>query len=246
MKTRKLAGILLLLLFTIGFTSCNDDDEIKDPEGTVTLNMLNEENGKTILGESDVYINSSNNFKTSSCYIADVGNAPGLGGNFKPQLNTLAQEVAVVSGHLYQIYDRDMIRRFPSGSLAVHAGSGYYKAYVVSEIKNATVVTGAMVKYVLTYPDSEGLPSYGEVIGTLDEVGDSFEYNLSKNGECDFIDSQWNYNNDAFDIKINNNRLVVTLLKPVNTASGPYGEYNLYIRSGSTYTLAQVNIGMSK
>lgn len=246
MKIRKFVGMLLLPFFAIGFTSCNDDDETKDPEGTVTLNMLNEENGKTTLGESDVYINNSNNFKTSSCYIADAGNASGLGSNFQPQLNTLAQEVAVVPGHLYQIYDKDMIHRFPSGSLAVHADLGYYKAYVMSEIKNGTVVTGATVKYALTYPDSEGLPSYGEVIGTLDEVGDSFEYNLSKNGECDFFDSPWNYNKDAFKIQINNNKLVVTLLKPVNTASGPYGEYNLYIRSGSTYTLAQVNIGMNK
>lgn len=246
MKTRKFVGMLLLLLFTIGFTSCNDDDETKDPEGTVTLNMLNEKNGKTILGESDVYINNSNNFKTSSCYISDAGKASGLGSNFQPQLNTLAQEVAVVSGHLYQIYDKDIIHSFPSGSLAVHAGSGYYKAYVMSEITNGTVVTGAMIKYAITYPDSEGLPSYGEVIGTLDEVGDSFEYNLSKNGECDLFDSNWNYNNDAFKIQINGNKLVVTLLKPVNTASGPYGEYNLYIRSGSTYTLAQVNIGMNK
>lgn len=31
--------MLLLSLFAIGFTSCNDDDETKDPEGTVTLNM---------------------------------------------------------------------------------------------------------------------------------------------------------------------------------------------------------------
>lgn len=246
MKTRKLVGILLLLLFTIGFTSCNDDDDTKDPEGTVTLNMLNEENGKTILGESDVYINNSNNFKTSSCYIADAGKASGLGSNFQPQLNTLAQEVAVVPGHLYQIYDRDMIRSFPSGSLAVHAGSGYYKTYVISEIKNETTVIGAMIKYALTYPDSNGLPSYGEVIGTLNRVGDSFEYDLFKNGECDFIDSQWNYNNDAFDIQINNNKLVVTLLKPVNKVSGPYGEFNLYIRYGSVYTLAKVNVGMSE
>lgn len=89
MKTRKIIGMLLLLFFTFSFTSCNDDDDTKDPEGTVTLNMLNEENGKTILGESDVYINSSNNFKTSSCYIADAGKASGLGGNFLFKIHIL-------------------------------------------------------------------------------------------------------------------------------------------------------------
>lgn len=75
MKTRQLIGILLFLC-SIGFVSCGDDDDNKDPEGSVTLNMMNEGNGKTLLGQSDVYINNSNNFKTSTCYIAGRGFRP--------------------------------------------------------------------------------------------------------------------------------------------------------------------------
>lgn len=59
MKTKKLFGMLLLFLSSISFISCSDDNDAKDPEDTITLNMLNEENGKTLLGVSDVYINSS-------------------------------------------------------------------------------------------------------------------------------------------------------------------------------------------
>ena len=55
MKTKQLFGILLFLC-SIGFVSCGDDDDNKDPEGSVMLNMMNEGNGKTLLGASDVYI----------------------------------------------------------------------------------------------------------------------------------------------------------------------------------------------
>ena len=103
MKTKQLFGILLFLC-SIGFVSCGDDDDNKDPEGSVMLNMMNEGNGKTLLGASDVYINNSNNFKTSTCYIADVGATSGLGAPVKLSLDNLAKEIAVVPGHLYHIY----------------------------------------------------------------------------------------------------------------------------------------------
>ena len=47
------------------FVNCSDDDTPDDPADTITLNMLNEHNGKTYLGESNVYINEANNFITS-------------------------------------------------------------------------------------------------------------------------------------------------------------------------------------
>lgn len=34
------------------FVNCSDDDTPDDPADTITLNMLNEHNGKTYLGES--------------------------------------------------------------------------------------------------------------------------------------------------------------------------------------------------
>lgn len=244
MKKEKLFGILLLFLGTISFVSC-DDDEIKDPDDTVTLNMLNEENGKTLLGTSDVYINKSNNFKTSSCYIADVGEMSGLGVNVQPQINNLAQEVAVVPGHLYQIYDEKVVRDFPSGTRAILIETGYYKAYVVAPITYESITAGASVKYILTYPEAKGLPEYNELIGNVNQVGDRIEYALSKDSEYVFGD-YLNDDRDAFDIQIANEKLTVTLLKSINKISGPYGTYGMYLRSGSTFTYIKFNAGMKE
>lgn len=245
MKTQRLFGIFLLFLCVISFASCGDDDDAKDPSDALMLNMLNEENGKTLLGTSDVYINKSHNFKTSSCYIADVGTASGLGTNVQPTLNNLAREVAVIPGHLYQIYDQKTLQDFPSGKRAILLGASYYKMYVVSPITTENTTTGAIVKYVLAYPETQGLPENETIIGNLDYAGESFEYTLPKDAECVF-NEYWHNTNDAFDMEIANNKLKVTLLKPIDKISGPYGTYQMYIRSGSTFTIVKVNVGMSK
>lgn len=242
MKTKNLFGLSLLLLLLTGLVSCNDDD-IKDPDDAVTLNMLNEKNGKTFLGTSDVFINSSNNFQTSSCYIADAGLTSGLGANVAPQLNNLTREAAVVAGHFYQIYERGTLQSFPSGNSAILIGSGYYKMYVLSPITNGDVASGAIVKYVLAYPDAKNLPEYREVIGRLNGVGETFEYVLPKNAEY-MLDDYWNEVEGAFDIQTAGNKLSVTLLKPVNTIYGPYGTHKIYIRLGHTYTVVDLNVGM--
>lgn len=193
-----------------------------------------------------MFISIVPNFKTASCHITDAGETSGLGVDIQPLLNNIAQEVAVVPGHLYQIYDSKVFRDFPSGNRAIRIGTSYYKAFVVSKIVNGSAITGAMIKYVLAYPEINGLPAYEEVIGTLDNVGESFEYELPQNEECDFSHDYWSYNRDAFDIQIENNKFIVTLLKSIDKVSGPYGTYKIFIRSGSTYTLAEINIGMSK
>lgn len=242
MKIRDLFGILWLFLCTFNFVNCSDDD-FKDPDDTITLNMLNEANGKTLLGVSDVYINNSNNFKTYSCYLADVGEIGGLGANVPLQLNKLSQEVAVVPGHLYQIYDEDVFHDFPSGNRAVLLSTGYYKMYVVSPITNDNGTTGATVKYALTYPEAGELPPYEKLIGNINYVGDSIEYTLPKDAEYvfnDYLDGE----KDAFDIQLTDGKLTITLLKSIDKTYGPYGTYGMYIRSGSVFTFIEFNVGI--
>lgn len=105
MNTKKIVGIFLLSLCTMCFVNCSDDDTPDDPADTITLNMLNEHNGKTYLGESKTYINEANNFVTSSNFISDVGNGAGVGADILPSLTNLTHEVAVTPGHIYQIFD---------------------------------------------------------------------------------------------------------------------------------------------
>lgn len=244
MRTKNFFGIFSLFLFFFGLVSCSDD-EIKDPGDAVTLNMLNEKNGKTFLGTSDVFINNSNNFQTYSCFIADAGQMSGLGANVEPKLNNLTKEAAVVAGHFYQIYDRQVLMNFPSGNAAILAGTGYYKVYVTTSILNGDVMAGATVKYVLAYPQTKDLPEYRAVIGTLDEVRESFEYTLPKDAEY-VLDDYWNYVVGAFNVHASGNKLTVSLLKTPNREYGPYGTYKIYIRAGYTYTVVDVNVGMGK
>ena len=227
MKTKQLFGILLFLC-SIGFVSCGDDDDNKDPEGSVTLNMMNEGNGKT-----------------STCYIADMGEASGLGTPVKPSLDNLANEMAVVPGHLYHIYDRDVFLDFPSGKRAVIIESGYYKAYVISPITVDGTTTGATLKFVLAYPETNGLPEYETVIGNVDDVGDEIEYTLPKDAELLFsgyLDSD----RDSFDIQFVNGKLKVKLLENINHISGPYGDYGIFVRSGDAYTYVMFKAGLKK
>lgn len=244
MIRKHLFGILLLFLCTINFISCSGDDDAKDPSGTITLNMLNEENGKTLLGTSDTYINKSNNFKASSNYIADVGNVSGIGVNIEPQINNLAQEIAVTSGHFYQIFDRATLRDFPSGKRAVQINAGYYKAYVVSPIVNNSIITGSVVKYVLAYPDTKGLPEYGHLIGSLNQSGEKIELALPQDAECVFEEHWGSGEEGAFDVQTAGGKLTITLLTSPSSVIGPYGTYKTYIRSGNVFTAIEVNVGM--
>ena len=61
------AAALLLLFTAVG---CSKDDAPNDPEGTVSLNMLNSDNGHTWLGNMGVYIDSSDNFVCRNCSMA--------------------------------------------------------------------------------------------------------------------------------------------------------------------------------
>lgn len=242
MKIKKIFGILLLLC-TVNFISCSSDDEDKEPEGSLALNMMNEENGKTLLGVSDVYINKSNNFKTSTCFITDMGKTSGLGAHTKINLDNISQEVAVTTNSLYHIYDQKTLLDFPSGNRAIEIGAGYYKAYVVSPITKEDVVTGVSLKYILAYPETNNLPEYKKVIGNVSYVGETAKYTLPKDTELYFSD-YLEGDRDAFDIQITDGKLNITLLKEINKNSGPYGDYGIYARSRSTYTYIVFQAGV--
>ena len=72
MKTKTILGICLSLCVW-SFAGCGDDETIDIfPEGTASLRMMNEDNGKTLLGNSDVYITNAGNFKTCSTWVKNA------------------------------------------------------------------------------------------------------------------------------------------------------------------------------
>lgn len=125
---RFLITLSTLLIFTA--VACSDDDEPNIPSNAITLNMMIGDS-ETTIGGSDVYINSSNNFTTSYCGIADLGKNGGL--TKAPNLTQIAQEVAVTPGHYYQITLADDIKTV-AGARALPIGSNYYNVYVDSWI----------------------------------------------------------------------------------------------------------------
>ena len=79
-----------------GLLSCSKKEgNPADPAGTAMLNMYNEQNGKTILSDSDIYINDAGNFiSPSSCQLFVLGQSSGLGGVRISDLDTVPNSVS--------------------------------------------------------------------------------------------------------------------------------------------------------
>ena len=241
MNTFKVISLITLSIF---WGSCSkDDDTANDPIDTVTLNMLNEQNGKTLLGESNVYINKANNFFTPIDFISDTGKASGVGVKMEPQMKNLTQEVAVTPGNMYQIFCYNSIRNFPSGNYAAQIKDSYYQVYVVSPIVSNNLTTGAIVKYATASPNGKELSQINPYIGTLKHIGETIEYTLPQGTECDFRDLYPGLES-FFQSSITGNEIRISLLKEPDRKNGPYGEYQVHIRLGNIFTTVLIKVGM--
>lgn len=233
------------LFCCVGLTaiSCSSDDDMyyDYPESVISLNMMNESNGNTKLGDSDVYINNADNFtsSSSSAVIASLG----VRGNFmeKPMLSQLAKEVAVAPGEFYQVLNDRDIKMFASGKRALSIDSRYYNMYVAGWINSEDGKhIGARVSYNICNMDgSDNLPEWNTVIGTLTHfVGnqaswvepDELVYTFPAGVEINVDYNGWeNY----LSIEVDGN--VVTASIP-NNRPWVAGQAYLYVRDGSLYT----------
>lgn len=170
--------LTVITLFAVSCSNNDDNDDNTDPSGTIALNLYNESNGKTMLGNSDVYIDKANNFYGPSCLIANLGKKKGLGSMSDPVLDGVSIRVAVEQGSGYNVFKNAATYEFPSGTLALNITADYYNVYVASQIKQNDVVVGANVKFVLMDVPKYGLPEYNKLIGTLDHL-DGNEMELS-------------------------------------------------------------------
>ena len=177
MMKKKLLFQLLFVANVFFATSCSDDDSV-ELEDVTTLNMLNEDNGKTYLGNSDIYI-----------------------------------------------------LEFPSGKPAIALEASYYQFYVESEIvkdianTGTAVNVGAVVKYAPVYPDPQGLPEYGSVIGEVSNSGAVVEMDFPN--DVEFLYSTSN----GFEITTDGGKLTVTYYYWTDSK-----EYSIYVRRGSIFT----------
>lgn len=181
MKTRIL---LLAAAAAMAFTaiSCSKDDggdstdpgnKVPDPEGTVELNMRNEDNGKTYL--SPIYIDAGNNFTTTynEFFFIDLGEMKGLGNITQFTTTGSSGSCAVIPGHGYLFYNYQKYK-FPSGKTAYDVRY-VYRVYVDSYILGVgNTILGAKIKYQNPF-NPYGLPQTWEEYQATDAAAKGWE-----------------------------------------------------------------------
>lgn len=234
----------LFVLASAAFVSCGSDDDFYEmPENLIMLNMMNESHGKTVLGESGVYINNANNFTSETASIADLGMR---GGYFQtPALTQLAREIAVSPGSFYQVFDEGL-KSFASGKRAVRVGGTYYNIYVSDWISddNTGRHIGAKVSYNTLNADRGQLPEWDYTAGTLlvldantlIPVKDEVSYTFPAGSE---INVDYNGNESHILISVEGSKVTATLT--TNYPRQSCVAY-VYVRENGVYTRTQFEV----
>lgn len=239
MKSSKLLLLGTVLALTMSFTTCSDEDEIpNDPVGTITLNMQNESNGQTLLGNSDVYIDDANNFYSPSCLLSSLGKKNGLGSVSGMLLMGGTNTAAVEPGNAYQVFNGSTIKEFPSGKLALSIGSSYYNVYVVSQIKQGDAIIGANVKFILMDTPDNGLPSMNTNIGTIDHL-DANKHAITIELPTSDFEYEPAFNNlfNVYEHEKSGNKLTIRLIEYYMPR-----DFGFYIRIKDTFTYVYGNV----
>ena len=169
MKMYRSMWLIAMLVVSTAFVACSKDDggdpddpgsKVPDPEGTMVLNMRNENNGGTYLRMEnwpEIWINHSDNFESYADRIefVSLGKMKGLGNVTKIPETGWESSVAVKPAYGY----------------VAKWGNRYCRLYVVQELLAAGTngVIGAEVKYQYPFeptklevsPDSLHFPPEG-------------------------------------------------------------------------------------
>lgn len=246
MKISSLLGALLLLLCSANLTGCDKDDDKTNlfPEGTASLRMMNEDNGKTLLGNSDVYITKEGNFRSGQFPIFDMGKKGGIGDISMPNFINMAPEVAVQPKHGYVICDADDVYTFSaSQQKAIAENAQVYRIYVDSWIKDGENNIGANVHFLLGRPADNYLPAWNSVAGTAYLWDKDYENHIPVNIKLPSSDPK------DIDVEFTDqdaeNYLSYSLSKNVlsiqlNGLDNEGGEYRVRIRCKHIYTEVRI------
>lgn len=236
---------LLLAAFVGGALSCSDDDKVPgDPEGAVTVNMMDEANGKTLLDDSGIYIDRAQNFVTGDdCVLFALGKVGGLGAVAPKSLETSTTIAAVESGHGYVAVRPGTLRSFPSGKMAMPIGRqdvNYLKIYVVSPLTAEGKTVGAAVRYAAAVPESYKLPEYGSTVLRIDDsnydhLGQEVALPLPA-GDVEYVFYNGNY---AIECEQRGGKLIFRLEDWFDN------QFELYLRSRESYTRVYVDVNLA-
>lgn len=155
----RISAAVLALVLAAALPACDKDDTENDT-AAMQLNMMNENNGGTTLGASNVYINDAGNFRSLSCRLTTFGKS-GRGFNAAPAIDQTAAELAVVPGHWYQVFNAGDLHTFKSGVCAVAVASTYLNVRVDEWIYDSDgIAAGAKVSFKECRPAAGVLPEW--------------------------------------------------------------------------------------
>lgn len=237
---KKILLPLFLAAFAVGVSSCSDDDKIPgDPEGTVSLNMMDESNGKTMLDDSGIYIDKAQNFVSGdNCVLFALGKVGGLGAVAPKSLETSTTIAAVEAGHGYVAVRPRALRLFPSGKMAMPIGRqdvNYLKIYVVSPLTAEEKTVGAAVRYVMAMPGAYKLPEYGSTVLRIDRSNyDHLEQEVSLSLPAGDVEHVFDDDGYAIECERRGGKLVFRL--------GDWfsNRFELFLRINESYTRVYV------
>ena len=227
----------LSLFITLFATSCSEDES--SLASYTSLNMLDKNHGKTLLGETGVYINGSMNFRSDNWQIVDLGTSVSLPSGQIPNLDNLSNETSVLPNHRYVLCKSENVLSFPSHKNAYEIGCKYYQFVVSSFLEKETCKVGAVVEYTSSLSDEKELPQKDTNIGDLFGLDDQLSFDaLGAEEYCFFGKSE------DFSISLSKGHLKVALRKSPNELYGPYGKYTIYLRKGNVYTKVTFNVNL--
>lgn len=152
--------LLPIIAFATIMSACSSDkDEPNTTPDPVTpsinipyyltgINMMNETNGKSFLGNTDVYISYDGQFVSGGKYLIGIPvNNQYL---FDPEINyvgglNLSRQTPVIPGTVYHFYPSAGVIEFNSGAKAILDGTLYANVYVDSWIDSGK--RGALVYF---------------------------------------------------------------------------------------------------
>lgn len=201
-----------------------------------TLDMYNENNGKTLFGNA-VYLNAAGKFVGDNRYsFVDAGRVSGLAALEALKLDGFSGEVPVQPGHGYFLCKDISMMEFPSGRWGLSIASEYSEMYVTGWIQREGKTVGASVQYLIRQPEEHGLPGWGTVYNVKLKEGGSVTIplsNVSNDSECATPDKTLlrpSFGADHVTIQITDS----------NAKVGK--QYKFYIRSGAYYTEAKLQV----
>ena len=109
-KVKMFVLLALSLCITLFATSCSEDETSQ--VSFTSLNMLDENHGKTLLGETGVYINGSINFRSDSWQVVDLGISSSFPSKTMPNLDNLSNETSVLPNHRYACCNTENVLTF--------------------------------------------------------------------------------------------------------------------------------------